>query len=64
MVWTWLVVVQVEIRQLKGYNYMNCTPLLCIFGVYDFLGWLDELPGIDREVKSDLAGGSKYSIYT
>lgn len=24
------------------------------------LEWLNELPGIDREVKSDLAGGSKH----
>lgn len=55
------MVIQVEIRRLKGNSYTNRTVCYVFFAYMITLGWLNELPGIDREVKSDLAGGSKHS---
>lgn len=58
------MVVQVEMRHLNEYNYTNCTPLYVFLAYMITLEWLNESPGIDREVKSDLAGGSKDSLST
>ena len=62
VVWPRLVLVQIDnIRQLKEYNYTNCT-LFYVFFVYMITpGSLNESRRIDGEVKSDLAGGSRHS---
>lgn len=49
-------------KSIEGTELHEMHPfVMYIFRVYDYPGVMNELRWIDREVKSDLAGGSKHS---